>query len=85
MTFKECKEKYPLGSYIIVKHKKQEDYSWFQVNDYVITISGPFFKTEALPGWRDPKNGFICFNPKEYDIIQTFPNYQTAEKYISRI
>lgn len=49
MTFEECKEKYPLGSYVIVKHKEQENYSWFQVNDYVITISGPFLKQKHFP------------------------------------
>lgn len=85
MTFEECKEKYPIGSYLIVKHKTTNTLSWFQVQDYIVCVNGPFSTSYAYPSWRDPKNGYEFFNPERYDVINVFPTFKDAEPYISRI
>ena len=85
MTLKECKEKYPIGSYIIVKQKTNGLLSWFQVQNYVISIKGKFLSVDVYPSHRDSDGNCFIHNYEQYDVINVFPDFKSAEPYISRI
>ena len=82
MTFEECKEKYPIGSYIIMTHKDNTESFWVCVQNYTICVRKP--NNEVYPSFI--LEGTTCyFHPDEYNIIITFPTFKEAEPYISRI
>lgn len=82
MTFEECKEKYPIGSYIIMTHKDNIEPFWVCVQNYTICVRKP--NNEVYPSFI--LEGITCyFHPDEYNIIITFPTFKEAEPYISRI
>ena len=85
MNFKECKEKYPIGSYLIVKQKTNGILSWFQVQNYIVSIKGKFLSVDVYPSHHDSDGNCFIYDPERYDIINVFPTFKDAEPYISRI
>ena len=82
MTFEECKEKYPIGSYIVLTHKDKHQPFWVRVQNYVICARK--VKNEAYPGFCTTDGDTYYFHPDEYNVIMAFPNFKEAEPYISR-
>ena len=82
MTFEECKEKYPIGSYIIMTHKDNIEPFWVCIQNYTICVRKP--NNEVYPSFILEE--ITCyFHPDDYNIIMTFPTFKEAEPYISRI
>ena len=83
MTYNECYEKFPPGSFVVLKDKKQDSIFWFQVSGYCQKVNG-VYESEYFPSACSNKTPMF-FDLNNFEILMTFENYQDAEKYISRI
>jgi hypothetical protein len=82
MTFEECKEKYPIGSYHILTHKNHMEPFWISIQNYTVCVRKP--NSEVYPSFILEGNTYY-FHPDEYNTIMSFPSFKEAEPYISRI